>query len=199
MITFTELSTEAGAFSPDPTTNVIALPFDQRQRSRMRAVIYQGPMSGQAIGINLPRGTVLRDGHRLRTRDGDELVVKAADEPLMIARAPDLHALTIIAYHLGNRHVPIQIDEDSLLLESDPVLAEMIKGLGGSVEQSTGPFHPESGAYQSGTSAHSHGPGEQHHGEQRHKHDDSDHTHAHHHRHHGDTNHAPRIHDLGAN
>ncbi len=177
MITFTEVcSVKPNSESVVPK-NTTALPFDRRQRSRLHIIINQGPLKNLAAGIDLPRGTILRNGQRLKSRDGHELLIEAADEPLLVARAKNPQALTVIAYHLGNRHVPIQINNNELRLERDPVLADMIIGLGGTVHEAIGPFDPESGAYRSNTS------------------DSADHVHHRSH-HHGDEQHAPRIHDL---
>lgn len=180
MITFTELCTDKPKIDANFHPNIVALPFERRQRSRLHITIDHGPLKDQAAGIDLPRGTVLRNGQRLASPDGHELTVKAANEPLLAAVAQSPQALTVIAYHLGNRHVPVQIAENELRLVHDPVLADMIAGLGGTVRELLAPFDPESGAYRSNAP-------------------DPGHPVHHHNHHHGDEKHAPRIHDLAGN
>jgi urease accessory protein len=180
MKVFTQLCPQAATASETGEPNVTELLFEQRQRSRLHVTVKHGPLSGQAVGINLPRGNILRNGQLLTNEDGEELRVDAAPESQLVVSADTPQALATLAYHLGNRHVPVQISENSLSLAEDAVLAEMITGLGGTVEKMVGPFEPESGAYKSGQTG-SDESGGHHHG---------------HHHHHGDEKHAPRIHDL---
>jgi urease accessory protein len=192
------------------TINVVALPFDARQRSRLRVTIEAGPLAGSEVGIDLPRGTVMRGGTLLRATDGTVLRVDAAPESLIAVRAPGGTPLAALAYHLGNRHVPVQIAADTLYLVDDHVLAQMVEGLGGVVERVRRAFEPEGGAYSHADNA----SGQPHHGHGDHHHGATGdgthhpahaagggHHHAHHHGHghasHGaDGRHAPRIHDL---
>lgn len=137
---------EAGARCGDRLT----LPFEMRCRSRYRAML----ASGDAVGVLLPRGTILRGGDRVRASDGRTIEVVAAVEALLEARAADAHALARIAYHLGNRHVAVEIGEGWVRLQPDHVLAAMLRGLGADVREVMAPFEPEAGAYAHG---HQHG------------------------------------------
>ncbi len=120
----------------------LSLPFEYRQRSRQRATLD----SGEEIGLVLPRGLVLRGGDRLRASDGRIFEVAAAPEQLAHIEAP---TLARIAYHLGNRHVPVQVGEGFLRILRDHVLEDMVRHLGARVEHVEGPFEPEAGAYHS--------------------------------------------------
>lgn len=163
--------------------SVVALPFDRRQRSRLRITIDAGPLAGESAGIDLPRGTVMRSGVVLRCAEGDLLRVDAAPEALAQVEAGDARSLTAIAYHLGNRHVPVQIGPHWLRLQQDHVLEQMVRGLHGSVTHLDAAFEPESGAYHGGGHHH-------HHGHDDHDHDDDGHQSP------PDRRHSPRIHDL---
>lgn len=124
----------------------LILPFDLRQKSRLRVRLE----SGAEAGLFLPRGTILRGGDLLRASDGRIVQVVAADEPVMRVTAESAIQLMRAAYHLGNRHVPLQIGEGWLRLEQDHVLLEMLVGLGVQVENQNAPFEPEAGAYGGG-------------------------------------------------
>jgi len=145
-------------------TVTLTLPFDLRQRSRLRAMLDDA----REVGLFLPRGTVLRGGDRLVADDGTVVEVCAADETVSTVRAP-MQPLIHAAYHLGNRHVPLQIGEGWLRYGHDHVLDDMVRGLGLEVSCEQAPFEPEGGAYGGG---HSHGHGHSH----SHSHDDG-HTH----------------------
>jgi urease accessory protein len=97
---------------------------------------------------------VLRDGDVLVADDGGLVRVAAAAESVLLVRARDRITLTRAAYHLGNRHTPVEVGDDWLKLEADPVLEDMLRRLGASVERATLPFQPEAGAYGGG---HRHG------------------------------------------
>lgn len=142
----------------------LVLPFELRQRSRLLAVMD----SGEEVGLMLPRGTVLRGGDRLQVSDGRLVEVVAAPEQVSIVRGADARTLARAAYHLGNRHVAVQITSDSLRFLRDHVLEDMLRGLGLKVEADVLPFEPEAGAY---SQSHAHGHG----------HDHGDHGHHHHH------------------
>jgi len=102
----------------------------------------------------LPPGTVLRDGDVIASEDGSRLQIEAAREELMILTAPDPFLLLRAAYHLGNRHASIELRPDRILLQPDPVLKEMLIGLGLKVALVSEKFTPETGAYGGG---HKHG------------------------------------------
>jgi urease accessory protein len=126
-----------------PADEVIELPFEQRERSRFRATM----LSGEEIGVDLPPGTLIRHGDRLLLRDGRVVAVEAAPERLLEVHAHDAPGLARIAYHVGNRHVPLQIGDGWLRLLPDHVLQAMIERLGGHVHVVDAGFQPESGAY----------------------------------------------------
>jgi urease accessory protein len=102
----------------------------------------------------LPRGTVLRNGDLLEARDGSLIRVVAAPEKVLYVTADEPHALMRAAYHLGNRHIPVELGENFLKLETDPVLKEMLLQLGVILREDYLPFQPEAGAYGGG---HRHG------------------------------------------
>ena len=137
--------------APSPHDAEIVLPFELRQKSRLRTTI----ASGEEIGLFLERGTVLRDGQRLHADDGRVILVVAADEDLLEVRCADADALARAAYHLGNRHTPAQIGIGWLRIATDDVLAGMLRGLGATVTSLRAPFEPEAGAYAAGHHAHS--------------------------------------------
>lgn len=126
----------------------LALPFESRCKSRLRATLE----NGEEAGLFLPRGTVLRGGDRLLGNDGRVVEVVAAAEKLMEARCDDPLLLARAAYHLGNRHVAVELRKGRLRLAADHVLGEMVRGLGLPICEVMAPFEPESGAY----SAHAH-------------------------------------------
>jgi urease accessory protein len=128
----------------------LTLAYDARCKSRLAAVLD----TGEDIALVMPRGTVLADGDVLVADDGSLVRVIAAPEAVLLVRASDTLTLTRAAYHLGNRHTPIEIGADYLKLEADPVLEAMLSRLGAQVERATLPFHPEAGAYGGG---HRHG------------------------------------------
>ena len=101
----------------------------------------------EEIGIQLRVGTVLSHGDKLALGDGRIVEVIAADESLLEVRAESVAKLARIAYHVGNRHVPLQVETDYLLMLPDHVLRAMVEGLGGAVTAVTRGFQPESGAY----------------------------------------------------
>jgi len=145
----------------------LVLPFDLRQKSRLLATLE----SGEEIGLTLPRGTVLRGGDRLQASDGRLVEVVAAREQVSVVRSSDARQLARAAYHLGNRHVAVQVTSHSLHYLHDHVLDDMVRGLGLTLETDFLPFEPEGGAYSQG---HGHGHSHGH---------DHAHDHAHHHGH----------------
>jgi urease accessory protein len=126
-----------------PADAVLELPFELRERSRFRATL----LGGEDIGVDLPVGTLIRHADRLLLSDGRVVAVEAAPEALLEVHAHDAPALARIAYHIGNRHVPLQVGNGFLRLLPDHVLQAMIEGLGGHVHRVSAGFQPESGAY----------------------------------------------------
>ena len=133
-----------------PARAMLTLPFDLRQKSRLRTRLD----SGEDVGLFLPRGTVLRHGDRLRATDGRVIEVRAAPETVSTARTDDPLLLARAAYHLGNRHVALQIGSGWLRYLHDHVLDGMARELGLTVIDEQAPFEPEAGAYGGG---HHHG------------------------------------------
>ncbi|MFZ5654973.1 MAG: urease accessory protein UreE [Pseudomonadota bacterium] len=134
----------------------LTLPFERRARSRQRVVLDDG---GEAL-LALPRGTVLRDGDVLGSTAGDQVrpvVVRAAVETVSVAASADPGLLLRAAYHLGNRHVPVQIGPGWLRYGQDRVLDDLCRGLGLEVAVLELPFEPEAGAYAGGGHGHAHG------------------------------------------
>ena len=121
----------------------LALPFESRCKSRLRTRL----ASGEEAGLFLERGRVLRGGDRLLGNDGRVVEVVAAVEALMEARSDDALQLVRAAYHLGNRHVAVEIRAGCLRFAHDHVLGEMVRGLGLPVAEIEAPFEPEAGAY----------------------------------------------------
>ncbi|HIK43300.1 MAG TPA: urease accessory protein UreE [Leptolyngbyaceae cyanobacterium M65_K2018_010] len=133
---------------------VLALTAHDRTRSRHCFVAEDGTR----VSLNLPRGTVLRGNCLLASDQGERVRVVAKPEPVVVVTAASALDLTRAAYHLGNRHVPLEISADGLKLEPDPVLEAMLAQLGGlCLRTATLPFEPEAGAYRQGE-AHRHSP-----------------------------------------
>ena len=128
----------------------LTLAYDARCKSRLAATLD----TGEEVALVLPRGTVLADGDVLVADDGALVRVVAAADAVLVVRARDRLTLTRAAYHLGNRHTPVEVGADCLKLEADPVLEDMLGRLGASVEKASLPFQPEAGAYGGG---HRHG------------------------------------------
>ncbi len=127
------------------------LDFARRRRSRQRVELD----NGVTIGLALPKATVVRDGDLLVLDDGSLVVVRAAPESILHVSASTPQQLARAAYHLGNRHVALEVGESGLKLLFDAVLADMLGRLEGvRVQRLTAPFEPESGAYGGG---HRHG------------------------------------------
>jgi len=129
--------------------DTIALDYDGR-RQRRRVLTAAG---GLAFLLDLPRSTLLRDGDGLVLEDGRVVVVRAAAEALTEARAQSPEALTRAAWHLGNRHLPVEVRADALRLRPDPVIEDLLARLGLALRPIMAAFEPEGGAYQ-GAQAH---------------------------------------------
>jgi len=136
-----------------PAQTTLTLPFELRQKSRLRTWLD----NGADVGLFLPRGTVLRHGDRLRATNGLIVEVCAAAETVSTAYTTDPLLLARAAYHLGNRHVALQLDSDWLRYVHDHVLDSMVRELGLDVLCEQAPFEPETGAYRGGHH-HSHAP-----------------------------------------
>jgi urease accessory protein len=134
------------------------LTFDQRRKSRQRLVLDDG----SEAAVVLPRGTVLAEGDRLQADDGTVIAVRAADETLSAVQTPDPLLLARAAYHLGNRHVPLQLSAGELRYQHDHVLDGMVQALGLTVQLLTAPFSPEGGAYAAAGAGHESPPARGH-------------------------------------
>lgn len=146
----------------------VVLGFDERQKSRLKVTL----ADGREAGLMLPRGTILRGGQCLLAEDGTRIRVEAAQELVSTAFTKDTLLLSRACYHLGNRHVPLQIGDTWVRYQHDHVLDEMVEAMGLKVFTEQAPFEPEGGAYESHVAQHSH--------EHEHEHE---HDHGHHHAH----------------
>jgi urease accessory protein len=123
--------------------DTLTLPHVLRERSRQLVRLD----SGREAGLFLPRGTVLRDGDTLLAEDGTKVLVRATREPLSEVVFADDLAMAKACFHLGNRHVPLEITQDRVRYNHDPVVDDMLRGMGFEVGAVMGTFHPEAGAY----------------------------------------------------
>ena len=154
----------------------LELDWDVRQKSRFEAT----DSAGRSIGVFLPRGTVLRGGDVLVTEDGSLVRAIAAPQAVLKITHCKQHGtpydLIRAAYHLGNRHVPIELKPDHLKIEPDHVLADMLRAMHLIVHAVDESFEPENGAYATGGHGHGHSHGGHSHGDHSHGHD---HEHKH--------------------
>lgn len=132
-----------------PADLQLVLPFEQRSKSRLRTTL----ANGEEAGLFLERGSVLRGGDLLLADDGRVVEIVAAPETVSTVRSDDPGQLARASYHLGNRHVALQIGQGWVRYLHDHVLDDMVRGLGLSIAVEEAPFEPEAGAY----GAHSHG------------------------------------------
>ncbi|MDD5273753.1 MAG: urease accessory protein UreE [Methylovulum sp.] len=140
MLKLTEL-----ALTDTPADDILTLPFESRQKSRLPACTD----GGVKVGLFLQRGQYLRSGVVLTGNEKFRVMIKAAPETLSIVRTDDTLLFARICYHLGNRHIALQIMPGELRFLSDHVLDAMVEGLGVAVTHATLPFEPEAGAYKS--------------------------------------------------
>jgi urease accessory protein len=165
----------AGGWIERTAKDVVTLDFDDRFRRRKR---FTG-QKGLAFLLDLEEATVLRDGDGLLLEEvGGVILVRAAPEPLVEVKAETPERLARLAWHLGNRHLPTEIQADRLLIRDDHVIVDMLRGLGAEVRKVDAPFNPEGGAY----GEHNRQPGHHHHhgdGDHHHHHGDDDHHHHH--------------------
>jgi urease accessory protein len=127
-------------------SDLLSLPYDERKKSRLRT----RSEKGVEVAIVLERGRVLRDGELLAADSGEVLLVRAAVESVSDATTPDARLLARAAYHLGNRHVPLQIELAALRYQHDHVLDALLRELGLQVTARMAAFEPEAGAYAGG-------------------------------------------------
>ncbi|CAD7050582.1 urease accessory protein UreE [Pseudorhizobium endolithicum] len=141
----------------DPPIDTIALPHDLRHLRRKVLHLSNGEM----VMLDLKEPVLLADGDRLILEDGTNVAIAAAAEKLFEIRARDRLHLTELAWHLGNRHLAAQIEEERILILRDHVIRKMLEGLGAAVAEVEEPFHPVRGAYHA-HGGHSHGPDHHH-------------------------------------
>jgi urease accessory protein len=157
----------AGTWKPADAIDAVLLDHDHRHRRRFLLKT----VSGSECLLDLAQAVALKHGDGLKLEDGRILAVQAMPERVLDIHAHDEDALMRIAWHLGNRHLPVQFLPGEIRIRYDHVIAEMVELLGGHAEENDAPFDPESGAYAPGTGGHHH------------HHDDDDHDHGHHHNH----------------
>ncbi len=148
----------AGTWDPTQAIDHVLIDFDRRHRRR----IVLPTEAGQEVLIDLPQAVRLRDGDGLVVETGI-VRVQARPEPLLEIHAHDDGELVRIAWHLGNRHLPVQLLGDRIRIRADHVIEEMVEGLGGHVDAIEAPFDPEAGAYAAGGGHHHHDHDDDHH------------------------------------
>ena len=140
----------AGTWNASAAADSVLLDHDHRYRRRI--VLYTE--AGAELLLDLPQAARVRDGDGLALQSGDIVRVRAKPEPLLEIHADDGATLLRIAWHLGNRHLSVQVLDQYLRIRADRVIANMIKQLGGRVEEIDAPFDPEPGAYSDGRHHH---------------------------------------------
>ena len=166
----------AGSWTGAPADSVV-LDYYERHRRRVSMT----GVKGLAFLLDLPEAVMLRAGDGLALDDGRIVEVVAAPEPLAEIRCKDAIALARVAWHLGNRHLPVELTRRALRIRRDHVIEEMARGLGAEVLAIEGPFNPEGGAYAGPAHghAHEHDHDHDHHHSHDHRHDHAHHGHAH--------------------
>ena len=132
-----------GSWAEEAALDTVTLAYVDRHRRRIRLVAD----SGEAYLLDLPRARHLVDGDGLELDSGGYLRVRARPEPVLEIEAAEPADLLRIAWHLGNRHLPLQVAGECLRVRADHVIAEMVVGLGGRIICLEAPFDPETGAY----------------------------------------------------
>lgn len=165
-----KLKIARGAYKLD-IKGQLKLPFDARQKSRLRTHL----SSGEEVALMLPRGEILRGGDLVVASDGRVVEIVAEPESVLHITCSNAQEITRTAFHLGNRHVPVQVGDGFLRITADHVLEEMVRGLGATIEPMQAAFEPEAGAYGGG---HRHNDDEHGHGGRIHEYGDRAHDHA---------------------
>jgi urease accessory protein len=142
----------SGTWPADAARGTVTLAYDDRHRRRIRLVAD----NGVEFLLDLPEATVLRSGDGLRLDDGSWIAVCAAEEDVCDISCATAEQLARIAWHLGNRHLPVQVVPGGLRIRDDHVIADMLKGLGASVVRRRAPFDAEPGAYARSAGDHHH-------------------------------------------
>ena len=181
------------AVKSDRVADTVTLDHEGRHRRRV-ALKGEG---GLDFLLDLDKAAVLNDGDAVKLEDGRLVLVKAAPQSLLEIRAENPLRLMRIAWHIGNRHTPAEIAADAIYIEDDHVLAEMVRGQGGTATPVTRPFQPERGAYEHDC-GHDHGHPHGHAHDLHHDHGhDHHHDHCHSHDHHVDAERNHREHGPG--
>ncbi len=141
-----------GKWPGETAVDHVALTYDERHRRRLRYVA----SGGTTFLLDLPRAAVLRAGDGLRLEDGRIVGVEASPERLVEITAADAGTLVRLAWHIGNRHLPAQLEPHRILIREDAVIVNMLVGLGATVTPVLAAFTPEAGAYDGGTAHHGH-------------------------------------------
>jgi urease accessory protein len=141
-----------GAWDPQAATDTVLIDHDRRHRRR----IVLATEAGAEILLDMPQAVRLRDGDGLHLEDGSWVRVAARGEELLDIHAHDRNELVRIAWHLGNRHLPVQLLDGHIRIRADHVIADMVKQLGAHVAHIVAPFDPEDGAYTAGGHHHHH-------------------------------------------
>jgi urease accessory protein len=142
-----------GKWPPDSAADRLVLTFDDRYRRRLRYVA----LGGTAFLLDLPRTAILRAGDGLRLEDGRIIAVEALPEQLAEVTASDTATLMRLTWHIGNRHLPAQLEPTRILIRDDAVIVSMLVGLGATVRRVEEPFNPEPGAYDTNATQGAHG------------------------------------------
>ncbi|MDR3420835.1 MAG: urease accessory protein UreE [Xanthobacteraceae bacterium] len=143
----------------DDGSAIDSITLDAHERHRRRVVL--SAERGTRFLLDLPQATALHDGDGLVLDDGGIVRIVGRPEPLVEMAAADAHALARLAWHIGNRHIDVEIRGDRLRIRRDHVIEEMLRGLGARLSPVEAPFNPEPGAYDH--HEHSHGHGHHHH------------------------------------
>ena len=172
-----------------PAIDTLILPY--AQRLAQKGFVFG--IKGTCVELDFAEAVRLRTDDALVLDDGGLIEIVAEPEPLIEARAADLPALARLAWHLGDRHVPVQVLERRLRLKPDPTIETLLQSLGAKVVLIDAPFEPEGGAYDAAMGDHGH---DHHHHHHDHGHDHHDHGHAHDHAHdHDHHDHGHHKHD----
>jgi urease accessory protein len=166
-----------------PVVDTLILPY--AQRSAQKGFLFG--VKGTCVELDFPDAVRLRTDDALLLDDGNLVEIVAEPEALVEARAADLPGLARLAWHLGDRHVPVQVLDRKIRLKRDPAIEALLESLGAKVVAIEAPFEPEGGAYAASAGDHHHG--HDHH----HDHDHHDHGHDHGHKH--DPGHGSHGHD----
>jgi urease accessory protein len=163
--------------------DTLILPFAQRQTKKGFAF----GIKGTCIEFDFAEAVRLRTDDALVLESGGLIEIVAEPEPLIEARAADLQGLARLAWHLGDRHVLVQVLERRLRLKRDPAIEALLTSLGAKLVAIEAPFEPEAGAYAASAGEHGHHHGHEHHdhhGHEHHHHGHEHHDHSHNHHHH---------------